>query len=121
MIAFCSHCWNEIDAGADPCPNCHADLGADSRSYEEKLVAALGHPLPAARARICWLIAENHIHLAVPSLMETAVSDPDLYVRKAALECLAALRDPRSALLLRKIGGGENRFLARAAKKGLRA
>ncbi len=62
MIAFCTHCWNEIDAAANPCPNCHADLGADSRSYEEKLVAALAHPLPAARVRICWLIAENNIH-----------------------------------------------------------
>ncbi|MGA9060204.1 MAG: HEAT repeat domain-containing protein [Terracidiphilus sp.] len=119
MIAFCTHCWSEIDAADDPCLKCHAHLGADSRSYEEKLVAALAHPLPAARVRICWLIAENNLHLAVPALMEAAVSDPDLYVRKAALEGLAALQDPRSVPLLRKISESDNRFLARAVKRGL--
>jgi hypothetical protein len=64
MIAFCSNRWSEIDARADQCRHC----GTDSRSYEGKLVAALAHPLPESRASICWLIGENNIGAAVPTI-----------------------------------------------------
>ncbi len=71
--------------------------------------------------RICWLIGENHIRQAVPDLMKLATDDPDLFVRKAALEGLGALCDPRSTALLRSIGRSQNRFLAAAAWKSLHA
>ena len=121
MIAFCTHCWREVSSKDRVCAGCEADLTLDHRTYEEKLIGALAHPLPAARARICWLIGENHIRQAVPNLMRLATNDPDLFVRKAALEGLGRLRDSRSASLLRTISRSENRFLARAAKKSLNA
>jgi HEAT repeat protein len=119
MIAFCTHCWAEIEAALDLCPNCGADLALDSRTYGEKLVAALAHPLPEARVRICWLIGENGIRLAVPDLIRAAEDDPDLFVQKAALESLAVLRDSRSIPLLLRISESDNRFLAATAKKSL--
>ncbi len=119
MIAFCTHCWAEIDAKNDQCPHCGTELGADLRSYEEKLVAALEHPLPAARARICWLIGRNGISAAVPRLMHLVKHDPDLFVRRAAVEALGAMRDPRPGALLHVISEGTDRFLAAAAKESL--
>ncbi len=121
MIAFCTHCWTELDASIDQCPNCGTYQGADPRSYEEKLVAALEHPLPEARVRICWLIGENTVRAAVPGLIHMAEHDPDLFVQKAAVEALGKLKDRRSDLLLRAISGSTNRFLAVAAKKSLRS
>ena len=121
MIAFCTHCWAEIDDALDLCPHCGKDLASDSRTYAEKLVAALAHPLPEARVRICWLLGENRIRTAVPDLIKVAAHDPDLFVRKAALAGLGALHDPRAVPLLETIGRGRNRFLASAAQKSLRA
>jgi len=121
MIAFCTHCWREVSTKDRVCAGCEADLTLDHRTYEEKLIGALAHPLPAARARICWLIGENHIRQAVPDLMTLATNDPDLFVRKAALEGLGTLCDSRSASLLRTISRSGNRFLAAAAKKSLDA
>jgi HEAT repeat protein len=121
VIAFCTNCWTEIDANIDRCPHCGTDPSTDPRSYEEKLVAALEHPLAAARARICWLIGENGIRTAVPRLMQVVEADPDLFVRKAAVEALGALKDSRSDDLLRAISTSTNRFLAGAAKRSLRA
>ena len=121
MIAFCTHCWREVSTQDRVCAGCEADLTLDDRTYEEKLIGALAHPLPAARARICWLIGENHIGQAVPDLMTLATSDPDLFVRKAALESLGVLRDQKSTSLLRTISRSENRFLAAAAKRSLDA
>jgi HEAT repeat protein len=121
MIAFCTHCWAEIDDALDVCPRCQQKLNLDPRTYEQKLVAALEHPLAEARVRICWLIGENKIQLAVPDLMRIAEGDPDLFVRRAALEALAVLRDPRAAPLLEAMSKSSNRFLAAAAQRSLSA
>jgi HEAT repeat protein len=112
-------CWAEVDARMDRCPYCGADQSTDPRSYEDKIAAALEHPLPQARARVCWLIGENRLRTALPRLIEMAEGDPDIYVQKAAVEALGALRDPRSDELLRAISTSENRFLAKAAKESL--
>lgn len=119
MIAFCTHCWAEINDALNVCPRCQRDLNLDPRTYEQKLVAALEHPLPEARVRICWLIGENNIQLAVPDLMRIAECDPDLFVRRAALEALAVLCDPRAAPLLEAMSKSSNRFLAAAARRSL--
>ncbi len=119
MIAFCTHCWAEIDDQVNSCPGCGADQSFDTRSYEEKIVAALRHPLPAARARICWLIGETRIRDGVTELMALAKSDPDVYVQKAAIEALGTIGDTQSTILLREIGKGKNRFLAAAANKSV--
>lgn len=121
MIAYCTHCWREVNSETKVCPGCAADLALDRRSYEEKLIGALAHPLPEARERICWLIGENQVRQAVGDLMRLATDDPDLFVRKAALESLGALKDPQSASLLRRVCTSENRFLASVAFKSLQA
>jgi HEAT repeat protein len=121
MIAYCTHCWRGVNSEDRVCPACEADLALDHRTYEEKLIGALAHPLPAARVRICWLIGESHIRQAVSDLMGLATSDPDLFVRKAALESLGVLRDQKSTSRLRTMSRSENRFLAAAAKKSLEA
>jgi HEAT repeat protein len=121
MIAFCTHCWREVNSEVKVCPGCEADLTLDRRTYEQKLIGALAHPLPEARERICWLIGENHIREAVPDLMKLATDDPDLFVRKAAVESLGTLGDPQSVSLLRMISKCENRFLASVASRSLQA
>lgn len=92
---------------------------ADSRSYEEKLIAALAHPLPEARARICWLLGDKHIDRAVPALIELAEHDPDLFVQRAAIESLGRLQDSSALPLLRSISRGDNHFLGIAAEKSI--
>jgi len=121
MIAYCTHCWREVNSETKACPDCKADLTLDRRAYEQKLIGALAHPLPEARERICWLIGEKQIREAVPDLMKLATDDPDLFVRKAAVEGLGAIGDPRSATLLRTIIKCENRLLASVAARCLRA
>lgn len=120
MIAFCTRCWREIDSEIAQCPRCGADQSHDLRSYEEKIVAALAHPLPEARARICWLIGETHIRAATPNLIEIVENDPDIFVQRAAIEALGALQDPRSDAILCAISRSDNRFLANAARESLR-
>lgn len=92
MIAFCTHCWKEINAAATKCAYCDADLTTDARTYSEKLLAALEHPLPDVRERVCWLIGENRMRGAIPRLVEVSERDSDLFVRREAQMALAIVR-----------------------------
>src|SRR5208282_125037 len=55
-----------------------------------------------------------------PRLMDLAGSDADLFVRKAALEALAGLKDARADSLLDAVSRGPNRFPVSAAASGVR-
>lgn len=92
MIAFCTRCWGEIDAVATKCIHCAVDLATDTRTYNEKLIAALDHPLPDVRERVCWLIGENRMRSAIPRLIEVAEHDSDLFVRREAQMALAVVK-----------------------------
>jgi HEAT repeat protein len=109
----------EIDSAAVRCNYCGRDLTTDPRSYEKKLTAALKHPLPAARVRVCWLLGENHILAAVPPLISVAEHDEDLFVRRAAIEALAKLGDARAVPLMRALSKGDKQLLKSTAEKVL--
>lgn len=91
MTVFCLRCWNEADSANQTCPHCGARLDVDERPYADKLVAALDHPLPEARARLSWLVGENGIEEAAGKLMSMVRKDPDLFVQRAAVEALGHL------------------------------
>ena len=120
MIVFCTHCWTETTSDKTTCPHCGADLSLDCRSFEAKLVSALDHPLPEARARICWLVGKNHVEGAVEKLMELVQSDPDMFVRRAAIEALGHLSSTTVKDFLRSLVGKENPWLRETIKDSLR-
>jgi hypothetical protein len=61
-------------------------------------VAALEHPMPEVRKRICWLIGENKIGSAIPYLVKVADHDSDLFVGRAARAALTVLLKGASGL-----------------------
>lgn len=93
MLAFCTRCWSEMYAKDTVCPRCGARVDEDPRSFEQKLIAALEHPLPETRSRICWLLGQKRANWAVPHLIRM-FDDSDLFVRIAALRALGEIGDP---------------------------
>jgi hypothetical protein len=47
MIAFCTHCFDEIGSKDHYCPNCGAGLGVDSRAHDwsaaKKILKSVAH------------------------------------------------------------------------------
>ncbi len=119
MIVFCTHCWTETNSSLSRCPKCGADLALDQRSYEEKLVGALDHPLPEARVRTCWLLGTNRIQVASEKLMEMAQEDPDLFVRHAAVQALGYLRAPDIVPFLEELAKQDDRWMVREIRDSL--
>lgn len=119
MIVFCTECWHETDSSRQTCPQCGADLGLNLHSYEEKLVSALSHPLPEARVRACWLVGLNNVQLAVTTLISMAQEDPDLFVRRAAVQALGKVHAQEAVPFLQSLLGLEDHWMEVEARKSL--
>jgi len=118
MLAFCTRCWSEISASDLVCPECGARVDDDPRSFEQKLVAALAHPLPETRARICWVLGQKKAGWAVPHLLH-ALADRDLFVRVAALRALGEIGDSSALAALERAAADENLMIRTVAKRAL--
>jgi len=119
MLAFCTTCWTLISDATRMCPSCGADLEHDSRSFEQKLIAALDHPLPSSRARICWILGQLQPAWAVPLLSKKA-EDPDLYVRLEALRALGTIGDESAVPLLQGARKDKSVLIRKEAESALR-
>jgi HEAT repeat protein len=118
MLAFCTTCWTEISAQDQECGVCGANVDDDPRSYEQKLLGALSHPLPDTRSRICWLLGQKHATWAVPHLLRM-LKDCDLFVRVAALRALGEIGDPSSLEALNEAVEDGNLMIRLAAQGAL--
>jgi DNA-directed RNA polymerase subunit RPC12/RpoP len=118
MLAFCTRCWSEISARDVVCPECGARVEDDPRSFEQKLVAALAHPLPETRARICWVLGRKKAGWAVPHLLH-ALADRDLFVRVAALRALGETGDESAVPALERAAADESKLIRIVARTAL--
>lgn len=119
MIVFCTECWHETDSSQPTCPCCGADFAVNQRSYEEKLISALDHPLPEARVRACWLIGLNNIQSAAGKLIALAENDEDLFVRRAAVQALGKIHAESAVPLLKSLVGQDDHWMEIEARKSL--
>jgi hypothetical protein len=110
MTYFCPACWKIIPAGTTICPFCDYDLAdADARSYPQRLICALHHPVPETRELAAEILGELRYSPALEPLMERAREElqqhrPDVYFLSALL---------RSA---QRLGASEQELQALAKK-----
>jgi HEAT repeat protein len=116
MLAFCTRCWWQISDRDVVCTHCGAKVDDDPRSFEEKLTAALEHPLPETRSRICWVLGQKKAAWAVPHLIRR-LQDDDLFVRVAALRALGNIGDPSAESAL-EAAISDEKLLVRIVAQG---
>lgn len=84
------------------------------------MLSALDHPLPEIRVRSCWLIGKNSVSAAVNKLISMVESDPDLFVRSAAVQSLGELRADRAVSVLERLTKQEDVWMREQAQNSLR-
>lgn len=119
MRAYCTTCWAEVSADERRCPECGAGQLDDLRTFDQKLVAALDHPLPETRVRICWLAGRRKMRDAVPGLLRL-LGDPDLYVRVSVLDALGEIGEKATIPAVESVARERSVLIQRAALKALR-
>jgi HEAT repeat protein len=92
---FCAACFHLVPADATACPACGADLAAlSARDYQDKLLAALHHPLSEVRMRAIIALGWRGEALAAEPLVRCALRHPtDVVEGLQVVESLARLRD----------------------------
>ena len=123
MLAFCTRCWWEMSSKDAVCAHCGARVDEDPRSFEQKLIAALEHPLAEARSRICWILGQKRATWAIPHLIRM-LKDSDLFVRVAALRALGDIGDSSAETALEETCRDEKplvRIVAQGALQQIRA
>jgi HEAT repeat protein len=119
MLAYCTECWAQISARDAACPKCGTNVITDPRSFDEKLLSALNHPLPETRVRICGLTGRRRMRQAVPGLLRL-LRDPDLYVRLTVLEALGEIGEVSTIPILEAAALERGVLLQKAARQALR-
>jgi len=73
MTYFCPGCWKIIPARVARCPFCKCDLQAASRrSYPQRLVGALNHPVPETRILAAEILGKLRYGPAIEPLLSRA-------------------------------------------------
>lgn len=91
---FCPGCWADFEGDLPLCPACGLDIAAawQSKSWEEKLLAALRHREPTTPLRAAWILGERRDPSAVPVLARLAGET----VARAAARALARIGGPEA-------------------------
>jgi HEAT repeat protein len=108
-----------MQAEADVCPGCGTLASADARTFDEKLVSALEHPLSSVRSRICWVMGRRRDEKSVPQLRRVLRQDEDLFVRLAAISALGDLGGDDAVEALEEAASLEEGTIARVARSAL--
>jgi hypothetical protein len=93
MTFFCPRCFAEMDQQARTCPACGADVASwCEHPYEERLLHALGHPLPDVRMIAIEALGRLRELRAAEPLAACALAHPlDIPQAIAVLRVLAAM------------------------------
>jgi HEAT repeat protein len=93
---YCPSCLREIGT-AKVCPSCGVHVNdLPDRSYEEKLISSLRHPVPTVPIRVATILGELRSRAAVEPLINVALSRTDPYIQEAAVIALGRIGDPRA-------------------------
>jgi HEAT repeat protein len=115
MIHYCPHCWQEIPAGADPCPHCGETTDETGLTFVERLLRTLRHPEPTRAGLAIDILAERlRDPRAVEPLIGLLSESTDAAILKQAARGLGLLGDPKAVPpLVQLLGDPEVAFVVR--------
>lgn len=123
MTYFCPNCWHRLTEAAKTCPQCGSALDAfDQSSFEEKLIAALNHPIPENRQMAAQILGHLGCRRALPAFAAlVADADLDFFFLRAVLMATARISDPGRMEVLRKALEHPSGLVQREAAELIRA
>ncbi len=91
---YCPFCWREISADDKNCPHCGSNMKKwDEKSFTEKLIQALNHPLYSTAYRVCRILGEKREKAAVRPLIELLNRTSDHFLMDEIVEALGKIGD----------------------------
>ncbi len=103
LSVFCSKCLAENSIKRKICIKCGATLFEDDKTYVEKLIQALNHPVPSTVINTAWVLGRRKEASAVTQLIHLIENNDDMGVISAAVETLGEIADPRAVPMFSRL------------------
>jgi hypothetical protein len=117
LTCFCPECWKKIGPQNADCPHCGCDLSQhDPLSYEEKLRAALRHPIRENRMLAIQLLGDLRSKPALPVFRSMLETEQDFYAVREIARSLAKIGSAESEDIIRTLEYHSSRLVRRIAK-----
>lgn len=92
MTFYCTACWKEIREDDRKCPHCGADVSEhDRKSFDEKLILALRHPVRETAGIAVWILGEREVAAAVTPLIGLFERTDNPYLQREILGALGKI------------------------------
>jgi len=98
---------------------CGAKVDVCSVEYEKELIELVPQSDAAKRAEICLLLGQRKNHAAVSPLVSLLRTDPETFVRAAALRALSEIGDASALHEIAKVAAEETNPIGAMAKQML--
>jgi HEAT repeat protein len=104
-----------VEEAVEACPACgHRPKSGDEESYEDKLLAALEHPVADVRMVAVEVLGQRRSQRAVPALCKLlADEETDFYLLRQVVKALASIGTPAA---LRSLGWAARRHPSRLVR-----
>lgn len=104
LTYYCPLCWEEIDAESRFCNDCGFNMEEfDQWSYEEKLIAALSHPIPERRMIAAEMLGLLKSERAIPAFAHIIENnETDYYFVRNVLISVAAINHTDSKHIIER-------------------
>jgi HEAT repeat protein len=102
LTFYCPSCWSSVREGEKSCPNCGYDLAQFTNlDYEEKLLAALRHPVPERRMMAANILGSLGSVRALPEFLRIIENGKgDYYFLREILLAKAKINHPERITIL---------------------
>ncbi len=89
MTFYCPACWKEIREEDNTCPHCGNDIALrDQKSFDEKLIQALGHPIRETAGTAVWILGERKTIQAIVPLIRLFEMTDKPFLQREILDTL---------------------------------
>ncbi|MEJ5201833.1 MAG: HEAT repeat domain-containing protein [Anaerolineales bacterium] len=95
LTFYCPNCWTELQENTRKCPHCGYEVDHfESSSYEDKLLAALNHPLPERRIMAAQILGNLGSQRALKEFKNIIQAETDYFFLRAVLIASAKISSP---------------------------
>jgi len=112
LTFYCPNCWTEVEEDTSKCPNCgyvidHFEL----LSYEDKLLAALNHPLPERRIMAAHILGTIGSQRALKEFRNIIQVETNYFFLRAVLIATAKINHPDRLQILQMAKKHESKLV----------
>lgn len=114
---FCPSCWREVAESEVSCPWCAADITEErARTFAEKLITALTHPIPETVGRAAWILGQIRCIRAVAPLGELLRMTTDPFLKLQVLDSLEKIGTLDATEIIAEASAQEEGIVGRHAR-----